>query len=466
MNLSEIEQEEQQNQYADNNQYKPVVDYLQQTLPDGKFIQQAASGAKKIRSIRVQAINPEELKQAMTKQGFNPVAADQDQMTSSGKYPVYSFERDGVLYTAVIGSVQTSTGQRAIGRKELSPAGLGISGGFYSKDKLINITRVAVEKKYRQRDPLLADSLIALLASAAGGGNVPLPKELMDHIQEYLGTVSQDFGEILAPILVMKTGQEAELPNGNYPLVDVKLPGMNLSIKSLTGSGTSFRSIVDLMDQYEESISSDRDKLKKFAVLKQFHPSTGGDNKDKILRAVAKSNIPEYRTLLKILGIKKITSFKELEQAVATKTGSVDYSEFLMTYYPIMIAGGWGKPVGLPADGAYYLGYKKDAPKKTKTAGKASYDSAPAKAGADILTYVLGIGLKNYIQMGSESKEYKDMMTDIVNKADAVIGHITINTDGTQSLRTEPFSNLKFNFHYRAPSHIPGNNLPGFMAIL
>ena len=51
MNLSEIEQEEQQNQYADNNQYKPVVDYLQQTLPDGKFIQQAASGAKKIRSI-------------------------------------------------------------------------------------------------------------------------------------------------------------------------------------------------------------------------------------------------------------------------------------------------------------------------------------------------------------------------------------------------------------------------------
>ena len=58
------------------------------------------------------------------------------------------------------------------------------------------------------------------------------------------------------------------------------------------------------------------------------------------------------------------------------------------------------------------------------------------------------------------------MMTDIVNKADAVIGHITINTDGTQSLRTEPFSNLEFNFHYRAPSHIPGNNLPGFMAIL
>jgi hypothetical protein len=264
----------------------------------------------------------------------------------------------------------------------------------------------------------------------------------------------------------MKTGQEAELPNGNYPLVDVKLPGMNLSIKSLTGSGTSFRSIVDLMDQYEESIVSDRDKLKKFAVLKQFHPSTGGDNKDKILRAVAKSNIPEYRKLSKILGIKKITSFKELEQAVATKTGSVDYNEFLMTYYPVMTAGNWGKPVGLPADGAYYLGYKKDAPKKTKTAGKASYDSAPAKAGADILTYVLGIGLKNYIQMGSDSKQYKDMMTDIVNKADAVIGHITINPNGTQSLRTEPFSNLEFNFHYRAPSHIPGNNLPGFMAVL
>jgi hypothetical protein len=57
------------------------------------------------------------------------------------------------------------------------------------------------------------------------------------------------------------------------------------------------------------------------------------------------------------------------------------------------------------------------------------------------------------------------MMTDIVNKADAVLGHITINSDGTLALKTTPFSELRFEFQYHAPSHIPGNNLPGFIAI-
>ena len=58
------------------------------------------------------------------------------------------------------------------------------------------------------------------------------------------------------------------------------------------------------------------------------------------------------------------------------------------------------------------------------------------------------------------------MMTDIVKHADAVIGHIAINPNGTLKLTTRPFSELKFAFQYHAPSHIPGNNLPGFIAIL
>jgi hypothetical protein len=58
------------------------------------------------------------------------------------------------------------------------------------------------------------------------------------------------------------------------------------------------------------------------------------------------------------------------------------------------------------------------------------------------------------------------MMTSIVSQADAVIGHIDMNPDGTLKLITRPFSDLKFEFQYHAPSHIPGNNLPGFIAVL
>jgi hypothetical protein len=151
--------------------------------------------------------------------------------------------------------------------------------------------------------------------------------------------------------------------------------------------------------------------------------------------------------------------------AVETKTGKADYGTFLNTFYPMMTAGPWGKPVGLPADGKYYMNPEGDSP-KPKQAGKPSYDSNPAKGGADIITYSLGIGLMNYIRQGDDADSYKDMMTDIVNKADAVIGHITIQSDGKLSLKTQPFSDLKFNFQYHAPSHLPGNNLPGFMAIL
>jgi hypothetical protein len=31
---------------------------------------------------------------------------------------------------------------------------------------------------------------------------------------------------------------------------------------------------------------------------------------------------------------------------------------------------------------------------------------------------------------------------------------------------TKPFSQLNFGFQYHAPSHIPGNNLPGFMVVM
>jgi hypothetical protein len=77
----------------------------------------------------------------------------------------------------------------------------------------------------------------------------------------------------------------------------------------------------------------------------------------------------------------------------------------------------------------------------------------------------MGKGLEFYIQRGTKAGEYKTLMTDIVNKSEAEMGHITINSDGSMDVEVQPFSTLDFVFQYHAPSHIAGNNLPGFAIV-
>ena len=461
--------------YADIKNLKDAAAFLQQQLPDGKFSVQNAGGTKQISSIRARGISLAALKQAMTAYGAVQGTTDNKQSTASSSFPAHSFEKDGEFFTVVIGMKgvkgddESSVG---LARKELTPTGLGIAGGFFDKEELINDTKKAVESKIRKRDSLLADALIALLDSAAAGGKTPISSELMSHIGPYLGTLSQDFGEILAPILILEPGQKAELPKGNEPLVDVKIPGMNLSIKALTGSGTSFRSISNLMDKYEATIADDKESKKHFEVLKSFHPNAGGKNVDKIIKAAAKANIKEYKEAVRKFG--NFNDFAELYQRMSVwpwKNGSIaNYRDFLDVSLDVFTASDnkGVKFVGMPADGKFYLG--SDGAKKPsareKAAGYASFRANPFKSAADIITYSLGVGLLNYIKGGKNAEKYKAMMTNIVKEADAVIGHITVNKDGTMSLVTKPFSTLQFQFQYHAPSHIPGNNLPGFIALL
>ena len=458
--------------YATTKQLKELRDYLEMQWPEAKFVVQNAGGTKQVASIRARGLSLAMLKAAMQADKFVSTNPDEKQSTASSSFPAYSFTKDNILYTVVIGMKGVkSDDEESIGisRKELTPVGLGIAGGKYTKDQLISATKKGVEAKIRKRDPVLADALNALVDNAASGGKAPVSPELMTHVAPFLGTLSQDFGEILAPILILKKGQQAELPPGNNPLVDVKIPGMNLSVKALTGSGTSFRSISDLMDKYEQSIeAADDDTKEKFRVLKQFHPSAGGNNKDKIIKAAAAANIPEYKA-----AVKRFDDFKDWARLQSQMmrwpwkdAGPQEYKNFLEQAMNVFTAVSPGKYVGMPADGKYYLGMTDKKPPKVKAAGFASFRANPSAAAADIITYSLGVGLLNYIKGGKHSAKYSQMMTDIVNKADAVIGHITVNQDGTMSLKTKPFSTLQFQFQYHAPSHIPGNNLPGFIALL
>jgi len=437
---------------------------LGKSIPSGRFESTGKQKGKPVEHIRVFGVSRGELISSLTSMGFSQEDLRPEQTHLSTKYAanIFSFSKDNEIYSFVISSKGTEDTSVGVGIKEFSPTNLGLAGKVLGKQELIAAAKKAVTTK--AKDENLRNALIGLIDIAANGGSGQLSPELNQAISADRNQLSVDFGEVLAPIAIMDNNDKAEFPVGNSPLIDVKVGSQNISVKSLSGSGTSFRSIADLMDKYEAAMTDDNPDKSKFNILKKFHPSAGGNNKDKIISASAQAATAEHAEMSTILG-SNISTFKELTSALE-KLNLNDYAEFLRTFYPAMTAGSWGKPVGLPADGAYYMGLKKDAPKKEKAAGKRSFDRDPVDAGADILTYVLGVGLLNYVTRGGDAEGYSKVMTDIVNKADAVLGKIDITIAGGIKITTRPFNSLKFAFQYHAPSHIPGNNLPGFIALL
>jgi hypothetical protein len=264
-------------------------------------------------------------------------------------------------------------------------------------------------------------------------------------------------------------GEEAiEFPaEGNFPLVDVVVGGVNYSVKSLTGSGTSFRSIKDLMDNFEGTIKGDNTQEKLFALFKSYHPKAGGKNVDKLIKAAQFIEIPEFAAAVKTFG--QFNDWNSLRDQMANKKYSPTpegYKQFLTDAMAVFTAGSWGKPVGMPADGARYLGTK--AAKEgavEKAAGFPSFRVNPSKGAADIVTYSLGVGTLNAVTKGPDAQEYAQMMTNIVNQSSAHLGRLDITDNGGIVATTKPFADLRFNFQYHAPSHLPGNNLPGFLIV-
>lgn len=454
----------QQPKFASKTDMSNLAAELKKSVPHGRFDSKSKSKDKPVEHIRVFGASKADLVRAMSEAGFEQTDLRPEQNRLSTKYAgnIFSFVKDNQIYSFVIASKEAGTG---VGIKEYSPTNLGLAGKVLTRKELINAARAAVENK--AKDPNLKAALLGLVDIAANRGQGQLSSELNQAIAADRNQLSVDFGEVLAPIAIMDDNDSAEFPTGNQPLIDVKVGKQNISVKSLSGSGTSFRSIADLMDKYESANTDDASK-EKFEILKKFHPSAGGNNKDKIISSAAQAQTAEYQKMIEILGVSALGSFKDLSAALSAILVEInsEYGLFLKKFYPAMTAGGWGKPVGLPADGQYYMGMKDSPPKKEKTAGKVSFDIDPPNAGADILTYVLGVGILNFITKGKDAEEYSKLMTNIVKEADAVIGKIDITANGSLKVTTKPFNDLKFAFQYHAPSHIPGNNLPGFIAIL
>jgi hypothetical protein len=173
--------------YATPAQLKDLRDYLEMQWPEAKFTVQAGKGTKQVTSIRARGLSLAMLKAAMQADKFVNTNPDAKQSSASSSFPAYSFEKEGVLYTVVIGMKGVKAGDEdsiGISRKELTPTGLGIDGGFYDKNELIAATKKAVESNYRNRDTDLADALIALIDNAAAGGKKAIDQNLMNHIKD------------------------------------------------------------------------------------------------------------------------------------------------------------------------------------------------------------------------------------------------------------------------------------------
>jgi hypothetical protein len=407
--------------------------------------------------------------------GLDSLPLEPQQAAISGKYrrSILSYYAEDVIYTLVVassGKGDSETGV-SVSIKEFTPTSLGLAGITYTKDSLLQSTQDVVIAKTQDR-PELQAVLLGLLDVAAAGGKGTLPPEVNQNLSSRArDQLSVDFGEILAPIMMAKGNERIEFPaEGNFPLIDVIVGDHKYSVKSLTGSGTSFRSVSDLMDNFEGTVKNDKTQEKLFALFKSFHPKAGGKNVDKLIRAAQFIKTPEYTAAVKVFG--PFEDWKSLRAQMQNwaKSFTPDakgYKNFLTTSTEIFDAGNWGKPVGMPADGKFYLGTSKQKDtgeeKEEKEAGFASFRADPAKAATNIITYSLGVGTLNKVTRGPDAEEYTQMMTNIVNQSPAYLGLLDITNGGGLVVSAKPFSDLQFRFQYHAPSHKPGNNLPGFM---
>ena len=142
--------------------------------------------------------------------------------------------------------------------------------------------------------------------------------------------ISQDFGEILAPIALANDGEEISFPSGNEKLIDVTVGGKTrYSVKALGGSGTSMNSLGRLLDEYDLTLT-DQGKQTMFRNAIKIWASTRqeGSVNDRINLAANKNKTPEYLSYVDILG-GEFDSWKKLK-ALLRKPCVTDFEQLIL----------------------------------------------------------------------------------------------------------------------------------------
>ena len=381
-----------------------------------------------------------------------------------------------------------------IANKQLTPDNLFGSGGvFNSADDLATQTKSKLAGFVR--DQKLLQALNQLVDVANGKLNAVQP-DLMAYItksQKSFSNISKDFGEVLTPIKIAKeTGDSIAFPSSsNSSLADVKVGGMDVAVKSLSGSGNGMDSIMDLIIEYENVIKGSTDeKIKKlYSILRGQQTQRGKiTSSDNLVKTSFMIPTAEATKLKEILGVNDLGSFKELETAVGNWVKQFDqyskledkYKAYLEAIKPISIAAGRSKqlkngttklePVGMPGDAGKYISY--DDVEGSKYGYRESGAWLPefkknfARAASLQLTYLLGISSERLLNKdGADGEAMTDLLTSIMRSKGAQAAHIEINKDGTLTMIKKPFSGLKFGYQYHAATNAPNRNAPGWHII-
>lgn len=460
--------------YADKVDYDSVLPALKAWLTQAGVddVENKIDYSKKssrLPVLRMSDVTPSQLKQATSGLGMTEVPLTDLQAISSGQFDIHGYTGQGKTFTFVLRGVKTAASYAGastdlvLNRKDLTPVKLGLAGEYSNRKELADAAKKAINSKIKNEN--LAKALIELIELAENRGAGQLTPESLEYIKPFRGMISQDFGEILAPIALASESEDISFPVGNEKLIDVTVGGKTrYSVKALGGSGTSMNSLGSLLDEYDNTLS-DAGKQKMFRDAIKIWASTKkeGSVTDRICLAANRNQTPEYLSYVDILG-GDFTSWKELKSLLTPLVKNLDYKGFLEMILPATQAGNWGSNVGMPADSNYYLGVTTNKP-KPGVAGKYSYDHDPVDGAANIIAYCLGKGMEYMIKRGPSQQQYKDIMNDMIKQLNCQLGHVDIDGQGQLVITSKPFGNLDFEFDYHAPSHIAGNNRPGFMIV-
>lgn len=397
----------------------------------------------------------------------------QDVPTLSGKYTDFALTfPEGYNVPELAGqtifALSQLKGNTKVAQKTLIPSKLGLGDSVYKKSMLISILQKNIPNVVK--DPVLQQFLLELIEVAIGNKPAVSADVMQELDEDTVRITGIDFGEVLTPLLLSDEQDDIVFPAGNAMLADVEINGQPYSVKSASGSGTSFRAIKQYMDTFHDAVqkgdvvlTKDEDDIHKF--FRTFI-DTEGKNIDKIIAASGAVYTSEHQKLAELVGKQDFT-YSDLFE-FSNKFD--DYSEFLKAIYPVSIAGNYkikdkDRPNGLPADYKYYMGFTDKKP-KAKQAGKPSWDVDKGAAGANILTYVLGTSFLADAKKIEKSKKYAALIKRILGNVKASLAKIDITMDGRIQIKQTPFDQLDYAFQYHAPSHIPGNNLPGFTLVL
>lgn len=416
-----------------------------------------------IRSVQTSSkpLDKEELQDVLRKlpngAGINlvPITNPAKKISSFTSGDPYQFSYQGKIYYALARStVSAGNGGAKLKlfiKKELAPVSLGLASAYNDKKTLANDIRKNVNAKYNDDRGKV---LLHVLNNAINYQNqTPVPNDLKYILQNntMLKQISQDFGESIGPILYAENGK-IDFPTGNEPVIDIKVGGVGIAIKSLSGSGNSMTKLKEVIDAFAETI--DQKDLKKTAKIKTFQKLADPKIKviDSIIQIAKDIDAPEMTALetatkkMKIYNLPQL--LKAVEKLIYIKGKLVSYETALKTAEKILSAS--GKSFGMPRDRGTEPALKK-------------YKRDPIIYIAYILTYGMGKGLENVIVNGIDKDAYGELLRDIMRTVNAKAGFISVDINGIVSFQIKDFKDLNFKFDYHAFTTKPGNNRPGFV---